>query len=343
MRVCVWGAGAVGGLLAGYASREGIDVIAVDANKAHVAAINHRGLQVIGADEFTARIHATTPDAIDETLDVVMLAVKSHLTVTSARAIAPLLSAGSVVVSLQNGVNPPILAQQIGQERTVGALVGVGGDNVSDGVVRLGSRDHFYVGTLGAVGMAEHRLSDVTKILSCLAPVSRVADIMSHLWMKQCVCSLLVATAVTDDPIATVIDNAIGRRIIAALLVESVLAVDALQIPLATYGYFDPALYRRNDRAEIDRHLQLFADHQRGSKKSHSGPWYDMAIRNQPTEIPYLTGELVRRSREAGVAVPLNQLLVSQIAEIETGRRARGWHNLIELDTMLSSPDSLSD
>lgn len=49
--ILVWGAGAIGGTVAAYLRRAGLDITVVDANAAHVRAIRERGLSITGPIE----------------------------------------------------------------------------------------------------------------------------------------------------------------------------------------------------------------------------------------------------------------------------------------------------
>ena len=54
-RILVWGAGAIGGTVAAYLRRAGLDVTVVDANEPHVQAIRERGLAITGPIRFSSR------------------------------------------------------------------------------------------------------------------------------------------------------------------------------------------------------------------------------------------------------------------------------------------------
>ncbi|HEX8907813.1 MAG TPA: 2-dehydropantoate 2-reductase N-terminal domain-containing protein, partial [Anaeromyxobacteraceae bacterium] len=78
MKICVMGAGAVGGLLAVRLARAGEDVSVV-ARSAHLAAIRERGLALVtkGREE-VARLAATDLLAELGPQDLIVLAMKAH-------------------------------------------------------------------------------------------------------------------------------------------------------------------------------------------------------------------------------------------------------------------------
>ena len=109
-RILVWGAGAIGGTIAAYLHRAGVEVTAVDENAAYVRAIGERGLAITGPIEtFTERLAAFTPDAVHGRWDTIFLCVKALHTDAASRQLEPHLADAGVVVSLQNGFNELII------------------------------------------------------------------------------------------------------------------------------------------------------------------------------------------------------------------------------------------
>ncbi len=104
MRLCVYGAGAVGGYLAGFLARGGADVSVV-ARGAHLAAIQTNGLTVETPDEtITARIAASDDPAALGQQDAVLVTVKATGLPEVAARIAPLLGPDTPVVFVINGI-----------------------------------------------------------------------------------------------------------------------------------------------------------------------------------------------------------------------------------------------
>src|SRR5271154_2578767 len=105
-RVAVMGAGAVGCYFGGMLARAGVPVTLI-ARQSHRDAIAAAGLE-IDSFRFPAPVRVTVDTAGDaegvRDAGVVLFCVKTVDTETAARAIAPHLSAGAVVVSMQNGV-----------------------------------------------------------------------------------------------------------------------------------------------------------------------------------------------------------------------------------------------
>lgn len=106
-RIVVMGAGAVGSMVGGLLALRGHDVVLVG-RSSHIEVVNRRGLELrLGEGE--RRIGSplrgvTSPSAISQPADFVILAVKSYDTDSALEALRPVVGEDTVFLSLQNGV-----------------------------------------------------------------------------------------------------------------------------------------------------------------------------------------------------------------------------------------------
>jgi 2-dehydropantoate 2-reductase len=104
MKFCVYGAGAIGGLMAVELSLAGQEVCVI-ARGAHLQAINERGLKLlIDGGEKVARVAASEDPRAFGPQDYVICALKAHQAYDSARSFAPLLGPATAVVTAINGI-----------------------------------------------------------------------------------------------------------------------------------------------------------------------------------------------------------------------------------------------
>ena len=104
MKICIYGAGAVGGLVAGRLAQAGHEVSVV-ARGAHLTAIRERGLRILSESKETAvKLKAETDPALLGPQDYVFVAVKGQNLAEVAERIAPLLGPQTSVVTAMNGV-----------------------------------------------------------------------------------------------------------------------------------------------------------------------------------------------------------------------------------------------
>src|SRR5215210_2762713 len=246
MEYVIVGAGAIGGTIGARLARDGHDVLLCDADAEHVAAINRHGLAIEGpVDQFTADAPAVLPDRLPDGLNAVLLAVKAQHTEAALDAIAPRLARNGFVVSLQNGVNEPLIAARVGEQRTVGAFVNFGADWVAPGRIFLGGRGALYVGELD--GRHTERLE---RLLADLPEAKETANILGFLWGKEAYGAMLFATAVSDLSIADALAEPRYRSLFVQLARE-VLA--AAPVPVEPFDGFD----ERDLDGSIDRLVEF--------------------------------------------------------------------------------------
>jgi 2-dehydropantoate 2-reductase len=105
MKICVFGAGAIGSHLALRLARAGAEVCVV-ARGAQLEAIRANGLvgRMPGGEELRARIPASDDPAVLGPQDAVLVTVKAPALPSVARTIAPLLRADPPVAFVMNGI-----------------------------------------------------------------------------------------------------------------------------------------------------------------------------------------------------------------------------------------------
>jgi len=205
MRVCVVGAGAIGGLMAVKLALAGNEVTVVDQG-AHLAAIQKDGLKLIWEDgvDLVAKVKAVASAKDAGPQDLVILAVKAHFLDQVARDIESLLDEGTMIVTVQNGMpwwyfhnfggeldgrrlqtlDPSgILERHIPAERIVGCVVYPAGAVTEPGVVKHVEGDRLPIGELD--GSTSERVQKLHDLLVAAGFRSRILDdIRSEIWLK---------------------------------------------------------------------------------------------------------------------------------------------------------------
>lgn len=104
MRICVIGAGAIGGLLAAKLADAGEDV-SVIARGPHLAAISANGLKLIEGDKETiARVKASSRIADVGEQDLIILGMKAHQVAAVVRDLPAIYGPRTSVLTAQNGI-----------------------------------------------------------------------------------------------------------------------------------------------------------------------------------------------------------------------------------------------
>ncbi len=206
MRICVVGAGAIGGLLACRLSLSGNEV-SVIARGEHLAAIRSGGLrlnEIDGSVSVADELIATDDFEALDSQDVVVLALKAHQIAAVAERLCCLYDRETVVVPVQNGIpwwyferhggehegrrlsrlDPDgLLAEAIPAERLVASIPYPAAEKPAPGVITHIEGDRFPVGELD--GSRSERSAWIASAFSEAGFKSRVLnDIRSHIWVK---------------------------------------------------------------------------------------------------------------------------------------------------------------
>ena len=323
--IVIWGAGAIGGTIGAALAQAGQDVLLVDRDPDHVAAIDRAGLEISGPiRQYRVRARACTPGQVEGTFETVLLCVKAQDTEQAARALAPHLAPDGVVVSVQNGLNELVIARIVGAARTIGCFVNFGADYHGPGLVLYGGRGAVVVGELD--GRRTARIEATHRLFRTFdADALLTQNIWGYLWSKLIYGALLFATALTDDSIADVLDAQRYRPVLVALGQEVAAVAAAERVGLEPFDGFDPAAFTAGaSAAALARSFADMVAFNRRSAKSHSGIWRDLAVRKRRTEIDAQIGPIVEIGATHGVQTPLSRRLIALIHDLEEGRRTQG-------------------
>jgi 2-dehydropantoate 2-reductase len=331
MNFLIWGAGAIGGTIGAHLARAGHDITLVDRAQDHVAAINAAGLRIEGPlAEFSVRIPAFAPDALEGEFEHVVLAVKAQDTEAATRAVASHLGTDGYVVSAQNGLNEVVIKRIVGDARTIGCFVNFGADYLEPGVIQYAGRGAVVVGEID--GSITPRVMELRRAFGDFDDRAIVtANIWGYLWGKLAYGAQLFATALTNDSIADALADPRYRDLYIEIAREVMRVAHARGITPEGFNGFDPQAFAPDaDRATSERSLDEMVAFNRKSAKTHSGIWRDIAVRKRRTETDAQLGPIVALGADARVPTPLVTRLIELMHEVEDGRRPQS-HETLDL------------
>ncbi len=206
MKICVVGAGSIGGMLGVKLALAGEDVTLI-ARGPHLAAIRANGLKLVGHDgsEQVARnVQATSSMAEAGAQDVVILGMKAQQLPPVAADLKVMFGPETVVVPTQNGVpfwyfqkhggeldgrivesvDPGgVCVANIEKERIVGCVVYPAAEIAAPGVIHVIEGDRFPIGELdGAETERAQRISDAFIRAGYKSPI--LPNIRAEMWLK---------------------------------------------------------------------------------------------------------------------------------------------------------------
>ena len=204
MKTAIYGAGSLGTVLGAYLTKGGVDVELVNRNKAHVEALRKGGAHITGTVDFTVPVRVSFPDEMTDGYDIIFLMTKQLANPEVVTMLKPKLSEEGVIVTLQNGIPEPGIAEIIGPDRTIGCTVEWGAALGEPGTSELTSDPSalsFHMG--GMPEVPQSRLDKVKEVLEKMCPVSFESNLIGARWSK-----LLINS--TYSGIGTVIGGTFG-------------------------------------------------------------------------------------------------------------------------------------
>jgi 2-dehydropantoate 2-reductase len=321
-RIAVVGAGANGASIAADLTNGGLDVTCIEQWPAHVEAIRSDGLRVETPGETTVTqlkiLNVCEVAEIRDRFDIVFVVVKAYDTRWSCELIEPVLAPDGVAVGIQNGMTVDDMADVLGPERTLGAVIEIAGNMFEPGIVERQTPTSGTWFNLGAVDeAARRREADVAEVLGLSGTVEITDDIRSAKWMK------LVANAAEMVPSAI-----LGMPLIAALQVPGMREVmdaagtEALDAALRLGHRIVPMFGQEGiedlppeDYAAALLDAVLSGWSLEDTRVAVLQDW----MKDRRAEGEQINGLVVEQQRRLGGDAPVNQRLMEVARRIEAG------------------------
>lgn len=295
LRVAVVGAGAVGGYFGGMLARASVPVVLIG-RPAFAEAVNKNGLELETAQfHESVRSEASSDISAAGNADVVLFCVKSTDTAATAKELAKHISAKTIVVSMQNGVNN---AEKIRDASGISALPAV--VYVAAAMPKPGYIQHFARGDL-VIGPQNEQTQTIADLFASAGLGCRISEnIHGELWTKLIWnCALNAISGLGQCTYGEIVASEDARDIVECV-VNEVLAVaraKGIQPP----GLEDPKVALAG-AFKIGEQM----------KATRSSTAQDMA-RRKNTEIDALNGYIARLGAELGVPTAVNLTLFTLV------------------------------
>lgn len=345
-RLAILGAGAVGGYAGGCLAEAGFDVTLVGTWHANIEAIRDHGLtlagpeverlvrvRMLGVGEVSSRLFREPP------IDIALVACKSYDTAWMTALIAPYLAADGIVVSVQNGINEPAIADIVGARRTLGCIAaGITVELVAPGrILRdrarlVPGKDVFRVGELD--GAVTPRLRRLAEILQHVDNTKITANLSGERWAKLASNAMNggMAAATGLGAKQAMADETL-RAFMIELGIETVRTGIALGHRLEPIGALGADLFARAGagdtaaREKIDHAFAAEGDPRPPKRVSSMG---QDVLRGRRTEIESLNGLVVAEAKKLRLEAPANARVVEIVRAIERGGLTAAPGNILE-------------
>ena len=185
MKCAIYGAGSLGTIMGAYLTKNGFPIELVNRNVKHVEALQKNGAHVSGTVDFSTPVNAILPDRMKGPYDIIFLMTKQLHNPEVVTMLKPMLADDGVIVTLQNGIPEPGIAEIVGADRTIGCTVEWGATMTGPGECELTSDPDslsFHMG--GMEGIPEERIEKVKSVLEYMCPVDIEDNLMGARWSK---------------------------------------------------------------------------------------------------------------------------------------------------------------
>src|ERR1700761_6277424 len=335
MKICIYGAGAIGGYIGVQLARAKADVSLV-ARGAHLAAMRERGLKLLTDNkEYLVRPRCTDNPSELGAQDFVIICLKAHSITGVLSQMQPLLGPNTRIVTAVNGIPywyfyrhggayegstlesiDPGARQwhELGPARAIGCIVYPATELVAPGVVQHVYGDRFPIGEpSGETTEDVTRLSALFSAAGMQAPVlDRIRDeIWLKLWGNVCLNPISALTHATLDVICS---DPATRALSKAIMIES-------QTIAETFGV--------RFRVDVERRIE-------GARKvgAHKTSMLQDLERGRPMEIQPLVSVVQEMGRLTETPTPA---LDAVLALVVQRARIAGLHG-VSLPPPIHSP-----
>ncbi|WP_028135455.1 2-dehydropantoate 2-reductase [Bradyrhizobium japonicum] len=316
MKICIYGAGAIGGYLGVQLARAGADVSLI-ARGAHLAAMRERGLTLLAGEEK----HVVHPRCSDDPTelgvqDYIIITLKAHSITGVIETMQPLLGPHTRIVTAVNGIpywyfyrhggqyeNATLESidpggrqwRELGAERSIGCIVYPATEIEAPGVIRHVYGNNFPLGEpSGEITDDVQRLADLFVAAGLKAPVlDRIRDeIWLKLWGNVCFNPISALTHATLDVICT---DPSTRALSRAIMMET-------QAIAETFGV--------KFRVDVERRIE-------GARKvgAHKTSMLQDLERGRPMEIDPLVTVVQEMGRLTGIPTPALDSVLAMVTQ----------------------------
>lgn len=329
-RFAIYGAGSLGTVLGAYITKNGGKIELINRNKAHINALNKNGATIKGTVNMNVEVHAYTPDKMSGKYDVFLLLTKQLQNKEVVTMLKEYLSEDGVIVTLQNGLPEPGIAEIVGANHTMGCTVEWGANLSEPGVCELTSDPNnlsFHMGKMD--GISDEQFAMVKNLLELMCPVHTEENLLGARWSKLLINATFSGLGtVVGGTFGDISENKLGKQVAIRCMKECIDVGHASGVTFAPVQgknitklfYYKSALKRafatflipiamKKHRAIIPSMLQ---DLRNGKK----------------CEIDAINGSVVEFGKKHGIATPINDRIVEIIKKCENGELSPNPENL---------------
>ncbi len=336
-KYAIYGAGSLGTVLGAFITKNGGEVDLINRNKAHVEALNEKGAKITGTVEMTVPVKAITPDQMEGKYEVIVLLTKQLFNKEVVTNLKNYLTDDGVIVTLQNGIPEPGIAEIIGTEHTMGCAVEWGAALIEPGVCELTSdKDSlsFHMGKLP--GITDEQFNKVKALLELMCPVHEEENLMGARWSKLLINATFSGLGtVVGGVFGNVTEDKDAQKVAVRCMKECIDVGHASGVEFAPVQgknivglfYWKGALKRAFACALLPIAMKKHRDIEPSMLQDLK--------KGKPCEVDAINGVVCEFGRKHNVKTPVNDRIVEIIKKIQSGELKAEKKNIYMFNDLL--------
>ena len=336
-RYAIYGAGSLGTVLGAFISKNGGEIDLINRNRAHVEALKNNGARITGTVEMTIPVNALLPEEMTGKYDIIFLMTKQLHNGEVVTMLKDFLAEDGVMVTLQNGLPEPGIAEIVGANRTMGCTVEWGATLSAPGECTLTSDPDslsFHMGKME--GISDGQYAMVKEQLEKMCPVHEEDNLLGARWSKLLINATFSGLGtVVGGRFGDVSENADARKVAIRCMKEVIDVGHAAGITFAPVQGKDITklfYYKGSVKRAIATLLIPIA------MKKHRAiePSMLQDIRHgKPCEVDAINGVVCDWGKKCGVPTPINDRIAEVIRKQQDGQLPLSPENICLFDDLL--------
>jgi 2-dehydropantoate 2-reductase len=272
-----------------------------------------------------------------EKFDYIILATQPPDVERAAREALPALAENGRMLCLQNGLCEDRVAEIIGKERVLGAVVAWGAAMPEPGVYDRTAHGGFTLGRMD--GTQDGRIDAIATALECVGPVELTGNLQGKRWSKLAInCAISTLGTLGGDRLGALLQHRFVRRLALEIMTEVVDIARAERVKLEKVsGTLDLNFMALNEEDRVAsgspslvaKHGLLLAVGFRYRRMRSS--MLAAIERGRTPAVDFLNGEIVNRAKARKLSAPVNETAQRMVWELAHKKRSPGLATLQDL------------
>lgn len=327
MKIAVIGAGAIGGLVAGYLKLQKEDVFLVGRPEV-VEAVREKGLEISGVrGNFNIPISIT--EGLGSQVDLAILATKTQ-DIGGALAENLRFLQEATVLTTQNGIRADdLVTRYIPAANVVSSIVMFGATYLEPAKIVHNFEGKWIIGSMFAKDTG--KLMGINRLLNKIFPTVVTDELKGMKYLKIFVNANNCIPAILGVSMQEAFTDLEVSKIAMAIWKEGYKLTTKLGVNLVSLPDFPLERLAKPVTLPIEEAARIFSGIMAGlSKEPLYGSILQSIKRGRPSEIDYINGEFIRMAKDLDTLAPLNATLVGMVHRVEKSGKFFSKQELLE-------------